>query len=197
MSAAIISINLYMKERITFMPWLIIPAILFILGHSSATYNFILLYNLLWAIFFFRVFDDFFCWDYDLINKEHNYQQRPRRDLLILVALFGFLFLSSLLLIYPLKILLLNFGCLLISILLYLLLRRSRGILFISLIKYPVFLYMVASITAESNFLWVIIGSSFFILREVIEEFFHKRNKNIEYILIGLMLGLKLLMRTL
>ncbi len=185
-----------MKERINFIPWLIMPVLLFILGHSHAKYNYILMYNLLWGILFFRVFDDVFCWKFDLLNKKHNYQSRQKKDLFLLVGLFGFLYVSSLILIYPLKIILLNLGTIGFSAGMYVALKTNRLILLISILKYPLLLYMVALSSREESLVWVFLVSLFFVFREIAEEYFKKRNKNIEYILIVLMLGTKLFLRS-
>ncbi len=188
-------IVVYIKERITFIPWGILPVLLFLIGHGNTQYHFILLYNLLWGIFFFRVFDDYFCFDYDKENKQRPYLENGKKPLLILMFVFGILFLSSSILMYEVIASIILFGVLFLSVFLYLLLKNKKEIILVSMLKYPLLLWLVAFYSNEQSMLWIICGSLFFIVREVIEEFYHQRNRQIEMILMFLLIGSKILVR--
>ena len=114
---------LYIKERITFMPWGILPLVLFILGHGPGSYNFIILYNLLWGVFFFRVFDDYFCFDYDLSFKKSPYLLKGKQYIVKLMCVFGFLYLSSQIMIHSMNDTILVFAVIFLSLLLYIFLE--------------------------------------------------------------------------
>jgi hypothetical protein len=192
----------YIKDRITFLPWGIMPLILFFIGHGAIKFQYILLYNLLWGIFFFRTFDDYFCFDYDLSVKDSPYLRRGKLPLIKLIVIFGFLFLSSLFLIFKVKLILLVLFIILFSVLMYFILKKSKFITLISLLKYPMFLYMITDYTAVAqnqasvtDEVWIIIGSLFFIVREILDEFYNKRNIQVEILLIGLLIGTNLMLR--
>jgi hypothetical protein len=186
---------LYIKERITFMPWGILPLVLFILGHGPGSYNFIILYNLLWGVFFFRVFDDYFCFDYDLSFKKSPYLLKGKQYIVKLMCVFGFLYLSSQIMIHSMNDTILVFAVIFLSLLLYIFLKVKKWIVLVSLLKYPLLLFITANYSGETNFVWIYLGSFFFIGREIVEEFFGKRNKQFEVIFILLIISTKLILR--
>ncbi|MBT4791609.1 MAG: hypothetical protein HON90_08570, partial [Halobacteriovoraceae bacterium] len=73
---------------------------------------------------------------------------------------------------------------LIFSNILYLVFRKNKLIGLISLMKYPLFVYMVAFLSGATNYIWVFIATFYFVVREVLEEFFNIRHKTIEGILL-------------
>jgi hypothetical protein len=171
----------YLKERISFFPWFFIPAVLFFLGHSNTvSFNYILGYSLIWGVFFFRILEDLFSWNY---NKEHlnlNYTRSHKTYLIAPMLVCFFLFTSSALMIYPVILNLYIFGVLFLSIISYLALRNSSLIKYICLLMYPLLMYLVSSITDNGNLLWVIIGTIFFTGKYVAKNHFNKINPYME-----------------
>ncbi len=193
MSKIIESCAVYSKDRLTFFPWLIMPLLIIAISHGDERIRYILLYPLLWGVLFFRVFDDLCCFNYDLkLNKLHT--KLGIKPLLLLSYFLGLIYLSSLLFIFDPQILILNIALLTVSGILYYVFRQHKLITTISLLKYPVLMYMVAIFTNESNYLWSILGCTFFFLREYFEEFKGLRNKRFEIIFIlGLIINKYLL----
>ena len=62
----------YLRERFNLFPWLAMPVVLFFIGHGPVGFRCTLLLSLVFAVFFFRVFDDYFCYDYDRKTKKKS-----------------------------------------------------------------------------------------------------------------------------
>lgn len=188
-------ILVYLRERLRFFPWMLIPIILLVLGHSGAKYEYKLIYPLLWGVFFFRVFDDIFCFDYDSKLKMKAYHQYPRRDLVLVMLVFLFLYLSSVFMIFGPEVLTLNLAFIFISVCAYLLFRKSKLILYVSQFKYFLLLFMVAHYTAETNYVWVVLGGLYFLIREHLKDFVRININMAQYFVFSILLGLKLFFR--
>lgn len=174
------AIQIYVKERLTFFPWFIIPVVIFYLGHGSAKFSYPLLYLLLFAVLFFRVFDDYFCFTFDRIKrKEHHHLKQSPSNLLYLVLTLGILFLTGLTLMNPQLglVFLLFIG---IHIPFYLILKKMHFIVYVSLLKYPMLFMLTFVMSGGGNPLWAILGTLFFVLREIFEENFKIRHALIE-----------------
>lgn len=187
----------YIKERIPFYPWGFLPVLIFIIGHGQSTYNFIALYNLLWGVFFFRVFDDYLCFKLSAKELEKRALNQITEPAFKLSLVFGFLYLSSQILIHSMSDTIVVFLTIFVSILGYFSLRNLIYVQLVSTLKYPLLLYVTASFSGESNFSWVFIASTFFIIRDIQEKLFSRRNVQVEYILMSLLIGLKFLLRIL
>lgn len=189
--------QIYFRERISWFPWGVLPFYIFFLSHGRTEhFHFILLLNIFFGLLFFRVFDDFFCRTYDIQQeKPHTYLKTGSQGLTFLILFFGTLFFSSTLFLVPIQISLFIFGFVIAHLFLYKLLETNPKIVYISLLKYPLFFFLVALTTQETNFIWPILGSLFFIFREILEESLKKRNKMIEILLFLSLLLSKYLLR--
>lgn len=135
----------FLKERVPFFPWGIIPVIIFFLGSIPGPFEFVLLYNLLWGVFFFRCLDqvarfEIYNADYLVENKKID-----KRSGIILTLVFGFLFISSLLLMHSLLNVIAVFCTILMAIAFYYFLRNKDAQKYIQFIHYPLFFYLVLS----------------------------------------------------
>ncbi|MCO4793678.1 MAG: hypothetical protein KC493_08205 [Bacteriovoracaceae bacterium] len=195
MPDSLTSIHLYIKERLKLFPWLLMPFVLFFIGHGPAKYQFTLIISLVFAIVFFRALDDYFCFSYDLIKKKSDYLNNGPRPILFLALTSGVIYLLTVNYFYDAKTLLLNIFLIVISCAFYIKSKRNKLITIVSILKYPVLLYAVGSITNESNFLWIILASVFFLAREILEEFFDLKNKKIEIAILIILLNTKLILR--
>jgi hypothetical protein len=171
----------YLRERIPFYPWFFIPVIIFFLGHNnSSPFNYIASYSLLWGVFFFKILEDFFSWDYNNKNLDLIYTRGHKTFLVVPMLVCFFLFMSSAVMIYPVIINIYIICIMLLSIILYVVLKRNALIQYVYLLVFPLFLYIVSSMTDEGNILWVVLGSSFFIAKYVGLNHFKKSNPYME-----------------
>jgi len=185
----------YSRERLIKITWFVLPLSLFIIGHGPDDFNFLLCLNLFLAIFFFRVTDDYFCFDYDKKQKDRKYLSRDKKDVLFLALVYGVFYLVTLKMFYQQKEVLFIYSQLIISTFLYIILRENKSVVLVSILKYPILLYILATQTGETNYVWVMSLTLFFIVREYSEEFLNKRNVKIELFIISLIIGMKLYMR--
>lgn len=195
MSSSFQALNLYRKQRLSFMPWFIIPIILFYLGHGPIMNNGFA-YSIFSVVFvgiiFFRIFDDMFCYRYDkFLGKRHDYLINSRGPVIFFGALLGGLFLSLLVFFAGINTGLFGLFFVLINLIFYKFLLMNRLVVFVSLLKYPFLLIIIGNVTLETNFFWVVMGTMYFVGREVLEEIYNIRSKKIEVILMLLLLTIK------
>ncbi|PCJ55424.1 MAG: hypothetical protein COA79_20690 [Planctomycetota bacterium] len=174
----------YLKERFSLFPWFILPFYIFFVGHAKTEqYSFILLGLLFTGILFFRLFDDYFCWDFDQFKQKNSDYLQISKSFYVAPLVF----LASIFIIFNVFILnqLLNsliISCIILSMALYKILKHHNKIIYISLFKYPVLLVLVAIYTNEINFSWVVLASILFFAREILEEEFLLKNRVLEII---------------
>ena len=135
----------FLKERLPFFPWGIIPVIIFVLGSIPGPFEFILLYNLLWGVFFVRCLNEVFCLDYNKKETTGFPEKIDKRSGIILTLIFGVLFISSLLLIHSILNVIIVFAFIFISSIAYYTLRNKKQITYIHYFHYPLFFYLVFS----------------------------------------------------
>jgi hypothetical protein len=186
---------LYIKERITFVPWGILPLILFIIGHGPGPFNFIVLYNLLWGVFFFRVFDDYFCFDYESRIHSAPYLLKGKQYIIKLMCIFGFLYLSSQILIHNINDTILVFLVTFISLILYFFLSKKKWVGLVSVLSFPVLLFVTARFSQETSLVWVFLGSMFFLVRGIAEKVYGRKNIQMEVLFLFVLISSKLILR--
>ena len=172
------AIQIYVRERLSFFPWFIIPLYIFFLAHGPLeTFNLKLLYPLLMAIIFFRTLDDIFCWDFDQrMKKSSLYLTLPRLNVVILCLISGFLYLSGFYFVSDIAVATLNIFFVFFNISLYFILKKTKLIIYVSMLKYLFLFLLVMQLTSETNPIWGMVGSLLFIFREILEEQFKIKN---------------------
>jgi hypothetical protein len=195
MSSFLKKIHLYRKERLKIIPWLFVPVILFLIGDDSnnlfkLNFNMLLIISI--GVVFFRVFDDVFCSPYDkLMGKQHDYLLNGVGPMVYIGALLGAIFLFLLTFYYGLNTSLFGLLFIIVNFGLYQILATKRPVIFISMLKYPYLLLLSSYPEYESQYIWVVIGTLFFVGREILEEIFKIRNAKIEFVIITLIIILK------
>ena len=189
-------IQKYVQERLPLIPWFIIPIYIFLLAHGEiARYNFGVLYCVLLGIIFFRIFDDYFSWNYHLVNSKFEYLTFGKSFLLIFLLMLGLLFTSSCFFILPINIALLIIAFIFLNFVFYMGLKHFKAVVFIQLLKYPVLFFAVSLMTEEANPLWSIWGSICFIAHGVFKDGFGKQNTIITISLFSLPVIIKYTLR--
>jgi hypothetical protein len=195
MSSSLQTIFLYRKQRLSFIPWFIIPFVLFFLGHGANAgndFSYSIFPVVFVGIIFFRIFDDMFCYRYDTsLGKQHDYLINSREPIIFFGALLGAIFLYLLMFLTGLDTSLFGMVFIIVSFSFYHLFSMNKKIVFVSLLKYPFLLLVINNATLGANYFWVLIGTAFFTLREVLEENYGIRNKIVEITLIIILLTIK------
>ncbi len=135
----------FLKERVPFFPWGIIPIAIFFLGSIPGPFEFVLLYNLLWGVFFFKCFYEVLRFDYALLHEENYPQGLDKRSGLILTLVFGFLFMSSLVFIHDIMNVLITFGVILFSLFTHILFKSKEEGKYIQIVPMALLFYLVIS----------------------------------------------------
>lgn len=178
--------KLYLRERLSLFPWMLIPIILFFLGHkNSAPFEYILSYSLLWGVFFFRTLSDFFSWSYNKNNSNLNYTRYHRQYMIVLLGSFFLLFMSSGLMIYTILENLYILATIFISILLYVLFKNSSLIRYVPILGFSLLLALVSAKTDNANPLWVIIGILYLVVKFVAKYKFNRTNSYMEAVVLA------------
>jgi hypothetical protein len=182
----------YLRERLSFFPWMLIPAFIYYLGNArGAAFDGMLFVFVLEFVLFLRVFDDYACFNYARKHgKDRPYLWRGRKELLIsmlplgvLLALLSYLVLSQAQLVMAAVFVGLHVPV-------YRALRGRPAILAVSLAKYPFLFFLVATLTEQEAWWWPLAGSLYFIVREAFEETAGKRDQRVEILVaIGLILA--------
>ncbi len=178
----------YTKQRFAIWPWFVLSFYFLLLssvsleGLNLTLYIFTLLF-----LFSFRLLDDLMCRQNDL----HNLRKSPFqfKNIPIMFTFSCLAFAVSCVSIYwftqswRLAFILLNLYT--FSILLYWVLKNSSLINLISILKYPVLIYILGEVNLnEFNFILSMIVFSLFLFFEVLEEYFFKIYKKSFYILL-------------
>ena len=66
---------------------------------------------------------------------------------------------------------------------------------FVSLLKYPLILYLIGEATGHVAWIWLVVVSLFLVAREILEERLAIRSKRVEVGIAVLLLNFKLLLR--
>jgi len=172
----------YLRERLSFFPWMFIPVFIYYLGKDGgAAFDGMLLVFVLEFVLFLRVFDDYACFEYDRQQgKRRPYLQRGKKALGIsMLPLGGLLALLSYLVLTETQFVM-TAAFLGLHIPVYFVLRGRPAILAVSLAKYPFLFFLVASITEQSAWWWPVAGALYFITREALEEIAGLRGRRIE-----------------
>jgi hypothetical protein len=186
----------YVQERLPLLPWFIIPIYIFFLGHGETLrYDFIFLYNLLLGIIFFRIFDDYFCWNYHLVNSKFEYLTFGKKFLLIFMSMLGLLYISSNFFILPMNLAVLILGFIFLNTVFYIGLKQFRAIVFIQLLKYPLLFFVVSLMTKDSSIIWSLLGSLCFIAHGIFKDALGKQNTIITLSLFSLPILVKYTLR--
>ena len=175
----LITIITYLQQRFRPLPWLVLPIVLYIFAIEEVSQ--ISIFKLVYAYLFllsFRLFDDLMCIPYDMKNKEGRfyYQQIYKRDLVIFSIIFFVALVGSTYFTFNDSVLYLHVGFFLISLSLYRFLVMNKGILFISLFKYPLLIYCLSD-GLNSGLIWAGIIFLIFILMELMDEKIIKQYK--------------------
>jgi hypothetical protein len=177
--------KIYLEERVPVFPWFFIPLILFFLVvEPKGSQPYVLIYNLLWGVYFFRILNDFIAWDYNKSVGAEYTRVHPTYLFPLLLICF-LLFFSSAVFIYPIYQNLVICSLLVSSILSLILLKKSSYSQHVILLMYPVFLYLIAEKAQVASYLWVYIGSAFYIVRDLLKIQFKKHNPYMEYVVLG------------
>jgi hypothetical protein len=111
-----------------------------------------------------------------LVNSKFEFLTFGKSFLLIFQAMLGLLFMSSCFFIFPINMALLMAGFLFLNIVFYLGIKHYKPVVFIQLLKYPIFFFIVSIMTKEENFIWGLLGSICFIGHGVLKDGFGKQN---------------------
>jgi hypothetical protein len=181
----------YLRERLTFHPWAVIPALLYVIGYGpDGALAWPLLLFLYAAVLFLRVLDDYFCFPLDRAQgKTAAYLQAGRARLRPPLLVFGLAVLGAGYAALPSAELMMTVLFIALLLLIYMMLRGRRGMLAVSLLKYPFLLYLAAGLRGDSDGLWPLFGSAFFVGREMLEEIWGFRDQRAELVVVALMVG--------
>jgi len=176
----------YSKLRLDLSILIILPIILlfFSLNLISQLTLPLVTFTLIFVLFF-RIFDDLMCIEYDKSFKENRFyfDAKYLKDiktlsitclilLLIIAAIVSTKLLLPLILLVPL------------SYFLYKKLQDQKGILFISLLKYPLFIYIISYHLNIENHLWPLVIFGFFVVKELMDEQIIMNNNLLKYSII-------------
>jgi 4-hydroxybenzoate polyprenyltransferase len=182
----------YLRERLSFFPWMLIPVFIYYLGKGSeAAFDAGLLVLVLEFVLFLRVLDDYACFEYDRKQgKSRPYLQRGKKALGFSMLWLGALLALLIYLVLPTTPSLVTVAFLALHVPVYLALRGRPAILAVSLVKYPFLFFLVATQTGQEQWWWPSLGALYFITREAYEEIAGRRNQALEiFIALGLVLA--------
>ena len=188
----------YARERLTLLPWAVIPPALYMLsrGPNEAFDGWILAF-IYAAVFQLRAIDDFYCFSYDKERgaNAHYLNEAPTRLIPWIASLS---LAASLAAFFAMPIA--EFFATLIFFAahppVYRLMQRRRGLLAVSLAKYPFLMFLVASLNARPEYLWPALGTVFFLAREGAEELFGIRRTYVEVGVVGSLIVTRLIDQT-
>ena len=186
---------LWFRERMLTPVWLGLGLFLFIMGHGPEALDWLLIVFVYSSLIFFRALDDWCCFEHDLARRTDAYQRFGSPPLGVLSLLTGVLYLSVVGLSLSREGLALNLMLIVSSLVFYRLLDRSPLIHFVSLLKYPLILYLIGEATGHVAWIWLVVVSLFLVAREILEERLAIRSKRVEVGIAVLLLNFKLLMR--
>ena len=195
MSQFMTASQVWLSTRLLTPTWLFVPPVLFVLGHGLAPYQLSSLMGVYLAIVFFRCLDDCFCFQYDQTQRDLAYQEYGMKPLFVMSTCLGALYLWTLEWCFHASMLRLNVALIVVSIVLYVWLRNRKPITMVSMLKYPVLLYMINASSGKLEWLWVGGVSLYLLIREVLEEYLNIRNRKIEITVLVLLVNTKLFMR--
>ncbi len=195
MSQFIIASKVWLNTRLLTQTWVVMPLVLFVLGHGSAPYQFSSLIGVSLAIMFFRCLDDSFCFQYDQNQRDVVYHEYGVKPLFVMSTCLGALYLWTLDWCFHATMFRLNLALIAVSMVLYMSLQNRKAITMVSMLKYPVLLYMINASTGKVDWLWVGGVSLCLLIREVVEEYLNIRNRKIEITVLVLLVNTKLVMR--
>ena len=195
MSPLITAMTVWLKTRLLTKTWLLMPVALFILGHGQAAYSLSLAIGVYLAAFFFRCFDDYFCFQHDLRQRSLTYQEHGSQPLLIMSVSLGSLYLWTLWRFFHPSALHMNLILIFTSVTLYICLQNHKAITLVSMLKYPVLLYMINDASGQPEWLWIAGISLCLLARELLEELLHVRSRKVEVAALLLLVHTKLFMR--
>lgn len=182
------TIILYLQQRFKPIPWLILPLVF--LAFSIENFEQASIFKVVYAVLFllsFRLFDDIMCIPFDMKNKESRfyYQEIYRRDLVVFNFFFFLLLIGSLYFTFNEAVLYLHIGVALIFFSIYRVFKETRGILLVSLLKYPILIYTLGD-GYNSSLYWALVIFVILVVKELMDEHFIK---NINIIKNGSILG--------
>jgi len=179
----------YLRERLTFVPWAVIPGVLYLLGRGiHEPFEPWLLAYLYAIVLQLRVLDDFFCFAYDRASgKSAAYLQRAPARLLPWLGVFSVAAVPAALVALPQGALLATACFLIVHPPAYRLLGGRAGLLAVSLAKYPFLMFTVAGLSDRPDYLWPALGTTFFLVREACEELGATRSRPVESGVVGLL----------
>ena len=165
-----------MQERFSPLPWLILPIVYLLFSIES--YEQISIFKLVYALLFllsFRLFDDLMCISYDMKHSESRfyYQEIYKRDLIIFNTFFFLILLGSIYFTFNEAVLFLHVGVIFIFFSLYRVLKESKWILLISILKYPILIYSLGD-GFNSSLYWALAIFVILLLKELMDENFIK-----------------------
>jgi len=176
----------YSKLRLDLSILIILPIILlfFSLNLISQLTLPLVTFTLIFVLFF-RIFDDLMCIEYDKYFKENRFyfDSKYLKDIKIL-SITCLILLLILAAIVSTKLLLPIILLFLLSYFLYKKLQDQKGILFISLIKYPLFIYIISYHLNIESHLWPLVIFGFFLVKELMDEQIIMNNKFLKYSII-------------
>lgn len=177
--------KIYLQERLSFFPWFFVPVLLFFLGHKvGANFRYILAYNFLWGVFFFRSVGDIVRFEEDKKKQDWKYLKISKFYLLPFVFICFLQFYSSGIIIYPIIINLSFFIFTMLYILVSFLLRKTKFKLFPEVFMYPLFILASAVYTSATSYTWVYLGLIFFMIKYYCNDLLKKDNSLMEVVIL-------------
>ncbi|MGB0647398.1 MAG: hypothetical protein ACPGQS_09510 [Bradymonadia bacterium] len=187
--------TLWLRERMLTPVWFGLGVFLYIMGHGPKALDWLLIVFVYSSLTFFRALDDWCCFEHDRARRSDAYQRYGSSPLGVLSLLTGVLYLSVVGLVLSVEGSALNLILIVSSLVFYRILHRSPLIHFVSLLKYPLILYLVGEATGHVAWIWLAVVSLFFLAREILEERLAIRSKRVEMGIAVLLVNLKLIMR--
>ena len=187
---------MYLRERLTVIPWAVIPSALYLLSRgTSESFDASLLGFLYAIVFLLRVVDDFFCFSHDReCGKPAAYLRYTAVRLLPWIIVFALASVGMAYMALPWAAFVATTLFLAVHPPIYRMLRGRRVLLGVSMAKYPFLLFMVAGLSGQPDFWWPAFGTVFFLLREAVEEIGGLRSRRIETSVVGLLILTRLLL---
>jgi hypothetical protein len=184
----------YFVQRLKVFPWLVLPIYLIIYSNTFLPKTTLVIYSFL-TIISFRLFDDYSCTSFDQAQgKNRSYQKdlpQLRKwmiSLLMSLLIFSFLSIGH-------TIALATLFTIVLSALLYAILKNNTAIQFISLLKYPLITSAIEYSLTKQVSMWPIYLFATFFFTELLEVFskdiYKKRAQYIQYISLILLILVK------
>jgi hypothetical protein len=181
----------YLRERLTFVPWALIPPVLYMLGRGPGVpfhgWTLALLYAVVLQL---RVLDDYFCFSMDRARgKPEAYLRCAPALLLPWCAAFTSVAVLAAGFALPRGALVATILFLAAHPAIYRWLRGRSGLWAVSLAKYPFLLFMTASLNDRPSYLWPAAGTALFLIREACEELLGMRSRLMEALVVVLLIS--------